>query len=407
MAVVQEHGEVSVSHKLTVLIVDDELIYRTFLSRVMAALDGVELVPPAANGRIALARLKAKAVDLVLLDMKMPEMSGLETLRRIRQDHPEVGVIMISGEYASDAKVVIEALELGALDFLPKAMVAEPDGNSVLTLRAHLRTLFHQFQGRRALQQARRMASRAGNSTDSGRTQTDVVPGSGTADPPCAVHGGPPSRTVPVRAARFGRIEVVAIGTSTGGPNALGEVIPRLPKDLAVPILIVQHMPPFLTASLAQSLDAKSAMGVHEALDNEPLEAGNVYLAPGGRHLTVASEPSHPGGSRRRFIRLDDGPPENSVRPSADVLFRAVAKSFGGHTLAVIMTGMGNDGMKGVQALKEHGCYCITQTQETCVVYGMPRAVDEAALSNERVDLHAIAGRIIDLVAGTTPRRIS
>jgi len=396
-----------VSHKLTVLIVDDELIYRTFLVKVIAVLEGVELVPPAANGRIALARLKAKEVDLVLLDMKMPEMSGLETLRRIRQDHPEIGVIMISGEYASDAKVVIEALELGALDFLPKTMVSEPDGNSVLTLRSHLRTLFHQFQGRRALQQARRMASGAGKSPGATRTCADAVPGPGTGDLSPAGHRKTPATTISLPPVRFRRIDVVVIGTSTGGPNALGEVIPRLPKDLEVPILIVQHMPPFLTASLAQSLNAKSALGVHEALDNEPLEAGNVYLAPGGRHLTVISEPSHSGSSRKRFIRLDDGPPENSVRPSADVLFRTVAESFGGHTLAVIMTGMGNDGMKGVQALKEHGCYCITQTQETCVVYGMPRAVDEAALSNERVDLHAIAGRIIDLVNGTTPRRMS
>ncbi|MCF8062876.1 MAG: response regulator, partial [Deltaproteobacteria bacterium] len=335
-----------------------------------------------------------------------PEMSGMETLHRLRREHPEVGVIMISGEFASDADVVIQALEQGALDFLSKAPM-NSEGNSVLALRKHLVTLFHQFQGRKNLNLAKRISSwrafrprrpegfqAAAASPAHGEERTGATPRSAGSKPA--------SRRV-----EPGRIDVVIIGTSTGGPNALSEVIPRLPGDLDVPVLVVQHMPSFLTFSLAQSLNTKSALRVREAMEGEPLRAGTVYVAPGGKHLQVKSRAADRGMSHERYLRLGDGPPENSVRPSVDVLFRSVAESFEGHILAVIMTGMGIDGLKGVQALKPAGCYCITQTAETCVVYGMPRAVDEAGLSDESADLDTLAERIAALVKGSSARRNS
>lgn len=391
---------------LKILIVDDNLIYRKFLARVIEDIDGVEIVPSAASGRIALTRLQANNVDAVFLDMQLPEMSGLETLRCIREIRPDVGVIMISGEYASDADVVVRALELGAFDFLPKTPL-DKEGNSVLALRKHITMLFHQLQGRKNLSLAKRM--------------------SGRKDRPCMQspeHTEEPASTSPeahgsrIEAIRIpapyqspfihpGRIDVVVMGASTGGPNALSALIPRLPADLDVPILVVQHMPSFLTYSLAQSLNGKSALRVTEAVEGEPLEGGTVYVAAGGKHLLVKSTSTGQDSRRERRIALGDGPPENSVRPSADVLFRSVAESFQGHTLAVILTGMGNDGMKGVQALKARGCYCITQSAETCVVYGMPRAVDEAGLSNERADLDAMAERIENLIRGSLRGRHS
>jgi len=395
-------GEPRVSENLSILIVDDDLHYRSFLAKVIEALDGVELVPPAANGRIALARLQSKSVDLVLLDMQMPEMSGLEVLRRVRENHPDIGVIMISGAYASDADVVVEALELGALDFLPKTPSLDSEDNMVLGFRSHLRTLFHQFQGRRNLRRARKMASETGRFQPRKDMAGDSISTSFGHAWPRQTSDVPTWRPGSIPSVRPGKIDVVVIGASTGGPNALSELIPRLPGNLRVPVLIVQHMPAFLTASLADSLNAKSEMDVHEAVDGEILKAGSAYIAPGGTHLTVASESALEGTSKRRFIRLDHGPPENSVRPSADVLFRSVAESFQGHTLAVIMTGMGNDGMKGVRALKQQGCYCLAQSEDTCVVYGMPRAVDEAALSDERVELPTMADRMVELIDGST-----
>lgn len=385
---------------LKILIVDDSLVYRKFLARVIEDIEDVEAVAPAANGRIALSRLQGNRVDVVFLDMQLPEMSGLETLRRIREGHPEVGVIMISGEYASDAEVVVRALELGALDFLPKAPL-ETEGNSVLALRKHLVTLFHQFQGRKKLHIAKRMSRKQDRppveSREAGNTRPDRPPeGEALQKTPAAVH-----TAAPVRSVHPGRIDVVVMGASTGGPNALSAVIPKLPADLGVPVLVVQHMPSFLTFSLAQSLNGKSALQVHEAVQGEPLSPGIVYVAPGGKHLLVKSRHTGFGSLRERFLVLGEGPPENSVRPSADVLFRSVAECFEGHTLAVLLTGMGNDGMKGVQALKARGCYCLTQTAESCVVYGMPRAVDEAGLSDERISLDGMAERIEMLVRGS------
>ena len=393
------------TERLNILIVDDNLIYRKFLARVIQDIEGVEIVSPAATGAIALKRMQRNPVDLVLLDLQMPEMSGLETLHRIRRDHPEVGVIMISGEFASDADVVIKALQQGALDFLPKALM-DP-GNTVLALRKHLGTLLHQFQGRRNLNRAKQISSRGtGRPLPAASFQAGVEPPAGRKERAGTTAPAPLAFPATTRA-QHGRIDVVVMGASTGGPNALSEIIPRLPGDLGVPILVVQHMPSFLTYSLAKSLNDKSALQVHEAVEGEPLEADTVYVAPGGRHLQVKPGAAERGTPRRRFLRLGDGPPENSVRPSADVLFRSVAEAFDGHVLAVIMTGMGNDGMKGVQALKSGGCYCITQTAGSCVVYGMPRAVDEAGLSDESADLDALAGRIEALIKASAEWRIS
>jgi len=191
-----------------------------------------------------------------------------------------------------------------------------------------------------------------------------------------------------------GRIDVVGIGVSTGGPNALAELIPRLPADLPVPILLVQHMPPVFTASLAEHLDQKSGLSVREARDGEQVLPGRVYIAPGGRHMVVRRLPDaeHP------IVGLNENPPENSCRPSVDVLFRSMAAQYDGNMLAVVMTGMGNDGCEGVRAMKRRGCLCLTQSEASCIVYGMPLSVDEAGLSDEQVPLDRLADRIVHLV---------
>ena len=380
------------THSTNILIVDDNLSYRKFLTHLIGRMEGVQLLPSASSGRNALTRLQNNEVDIVLLDMQMPEMDGLETLKRIQEIHPEVGVIMISGEYASDADAAVQALEMGALDFLPKA-ATEPGETSIQFLQRHLRALMHQFQGRRNLNLARQMTARNVAVAPSHRpTEAEK---SQRRDEPKSV-SFPHASTVP------GRIDLVLIGASTGGPNALNEVIPRLPGTLGVPVLVVQHMPAFLTNSLAKSINAKSALCVQEAVEGDPLEPGTVYIAPGGKHLLVERAAGKRGSDIQGVIRLSESPPENSVRPSVDVLFRSAADAYGGHVLAIIMTGMGSDGLKGVRELKKLGCYCLSQSEATCVVYGMPRAVDEAALSDERVALDDLADRITQLI-GDSP----
>lgn len=389
-----------------ILIVDDNVIYRKMLVRAIKDMNGVELITPAPNGRTALARLQNNKIDLVLLDMQMPEMDGLETLQLISEKHPDVGVIMISGEFESDAQVVIKALQMGAIDFLPK-IPSDPGDDLIKTLKSQLSSLMHQCQGRKSLRYAKQLAG--GNRPCSSRSLSQIT-GNGKERLDAEVEKSPEalfSKTpfVPQRRVRPSRIDVVVVGVSTGGPNALNKIIPELPEDLGVPVLIVQHMPAFLTHSLAQSMDIKSVLRVKEAVDGEMLLPNTVYVAAGGKHLIVQNMIPNEETPLQRVIRLTENPPENSVRPSADVLFRSVAETFDGHILAVIMTGMGNDGMKGVQAMKEKGCYCLTQAEETCVVYGMPRSVDEAGLSDEQVALEDLAPRIIELVKGASKRR--
>jgi two-component system chemotaxis response regulator CheB len=216
-------------------------------------------------------------------------------------------------------------------------------------------------------------------------------------DPKQPVKPGAPRSSNPIAFNR--KIELIAIGISTGGPNALADLIPLLPSDLGVPLLIVQHMPEFMTASLAQSLNKKSALEVREAVDGEEVLPNIAYMASGGRHMTVISQRCN-GGTGKRVIRFTGDPPVNSCRPSVDVLFYSLAKVYNGRVLALIMTGMGNDGTEGVRALKEKNCYCISQSEESCVVYGMPRAVVEAGLCDESAPLGNMANRILELVRG-------
>jgi two-component system chemotaxis response regulator CheB len=180
----------------------------------------------------------------------------------------------------------------------------------------------------------------------------------------------------------------------------LVELIPMLPSDLDVPVLVVQHMPPLFTASLAEHLSRKSRIIVREAVDGESITPGKVLIAPGGKHMVVRSRSDAASGKQERFVGLNEEAPENSCRPSVDVLFRSMAAHYGGNMLAVIMTGMGSDGCEGVRAMKRRGCHCLTQSEDTCVVYGMPLAVDEAGLSDERVPLELLATRITRLVKG-------
>lgn len=355
------------SPNLNVLVVDDTIVYRKILSEVLESLEGVQLLGTASQGRLALARMEQTPADLVLLDVEMPEMDGLETLGHLRKRWPETDVVMVSGTNMSSAEITVQALEQGALDFIRKPEGSDPEA-SRQELRDKLRPLIRHIGTRRNM-------------------RAPVAPKAALP---------PPLPSPTLSRPMLGRIEVVGIGVSTGGPNALAEVIPLLPADFPVPILVVQHMPPTFTASLAEHLDRRSHLRVCEAREGEPIQTGNVYIAPGGKHMVVRRHET--GNGRQRIIGLNENPPENSCRPSVDVLFRSMAAQYDGGIAALVMTGMGNDGCEGVRTLKRRGCHCLTQSAETCVVYGMPMAVDEAGLSDEQIPLHFLAQRLVRLV---------
>ena len=382
------------SDPFRVLVVDGSVVNRQFLSEALSAIHNVEVAAVAATGRIALARLDQKPVDLVLIDVQLEEEGGLKTIKEIRSRFPDIGLIPLADVDTSGAEMAIRALELGALDFLPKPEHGSgPAG--VSEFRARLEPIIRAYQGLRHVQVAKRLTKgRAGKSKPSARTAAAAkaetrleTPAPKAAPQKAAAKSAPPSR-----------IDVVVIGVSTGGPKALSEVIPKLSGDLGVPVLLVQHMPPIFTEALAGNLNKKSALEVREAVSGEKVKKNTVYVAPGGRHMTVVTTSGGSGRKTEAVIELNDDPPVNSCRPAADVLFKTASDVFGERVLAVVMTGMGNDGAGGVRYMKSKGGYCLTQNEETCVVYGMPRVVDEAGLSDEQAPLELMAERIMGIV---------
>lgn len=381
--------------KLKLLILAADINSSRIISNALARIEDVEIAAAVHSGTIALAKLRRMAVDVILFDIENNDTAGLETLQKMRQSFPNVGVVIVSSIDSSIAAKTIKALEMGALDFVAKP---DDDATSMQDFCRQLMIIIGSFRSRLYFQRAQIL----------GRKETPVVSRTDRRFKHKPVRSEMKASTaapqpVPSNRERYSllpRIDVVAIGVSTGGPNALIEVIPRIPGNLGVPVFLVQHMPLLFTASLADSLDKRSSLRVQEATDGQEVLPNVVYIAPGGKHMVIRQERGRSASVSRKCIALNDDPPENSCRPSVDVLFRSLAEVYGEHILAIIMTGMGNDGMQGVKAVKGKGGYCLVQTDETCVVYGMPRAVAEAGLSNEMVPLDQIAHRLTATVLG-------
>jgi two-component system chemotaxis response regulator CheB len=322
--------------RIRILVVDDSVVIRRLLCETLATDPALEVVGSASDGHIALAKIAQLLPDLITLDIEMPVMNGLETLVELRKLYPKLPVVMFSTLTERGASATLDALSLGASDYATKPSNTGSPAGAIAAIRAEL------------LPKIKALC----------------------AGPAAKLKSLPPARpAVPVRRPAHRRIEIVTIGTSTGGPNALAEVLPQIPRDFPVPIVVVQHMPPLFTRLLADRLAAHSKIPVHEGSAGVMLCAGQAWIAPGNFHMTVKSAAA---GSR---LALNQDAPENSCRPAVDVLFRSVAQVYGASALAVVMTGMGSDGVIGAQAIREKGGEVIIQDEASAVVWGMPGLV--------------------------------
>ncbi len=379
---------------LRVLVADDAVLFRRSISDALTSLPDVVVVGSAANGKLALQKVRELKPDLLTLDLEMPELDGLGVLDALRQSGDKTAVIVVSALTRRGGDLTLRALEKGAFDFITK-----PDTASAEESREAIR--------RELAPRLRALANRLIVRNILNRPNGAVAPGPSVARVPTPAPVAQPKASganLSGIADRMSRLvstikpEMVLIGVSTGGPTALTRLLPQLPKDLGVPVLIVQHMPPVFTQSLAESLASKCALGVREAVNGETVVPNTAYIAPGGRQMRLALGP---GGNR--ILQITDDPPENNCRPAVDYLFRSAASLFPGRAMAVILTGMGSDGTLGLRLLKRHGAFVIAQDEASCVVYGMPKAAVEAGVTDVILPLEAIAARIVSTVRGGRP----
>lgn len=336
---------------ISVLVADDSALVRRLVSGVLNDAPGIRVVGTAHNGARALERVAELEPDVVTLDIEMPVMDGLAAMRELRRRYPRLPVIMVSTLTHKGAAATLDALAAGASDYVTKP-------TNSLSLAESLDSLRDQLVPR-----IRALATRP-------------VRRPKTADTAAEPH--------PRRARSARPTQVVTIGSSTGGPDALARVLGSLTERPPVPIVAVQHMPPVFTAMLAQRLDRLGPASVVEAEDGQPLIPGTVYIAPGGRHLEIQRR-----GSRSVTV-LHDREPENYSRPSVDVLFRSVAAAYPGSAVGVVLTGMGHDGRAGCERLNATGSLVVAQDHDSSVVWGMPGAVVEAGLADVELALDAI-----------------
>lgn len=344
--------------RATTIIVDDSAMYRDLLRQCLGADARVELVSQASSGKLAIPRVRYYQPDFVILDQEMPDLTGLEALKLIREISPATRVLMFCSPSIEGAGLALRALQEGATDF-----IAKPDGTSAEAISEYIR-----------IHVVAKIVELSLERSDA------AAPGAAL---PAAAPG---AASRPARRRSVLPATLCAIGISTGGPVALRRLLSQLPDGMAGSLLIVQHMPPVFTAQLANSLQAVSKLKVTEALDGDILESGHVYIAPGGRQMLLKQK------GAANVIAITDDPPVDACKPSVNVLFSSIAKlPAAKETIAVIMTGMGNDGTRGLRELKAAGAFVAAQNRESCVVFGMPSAPIAEGIADEVGDVDQIA----------------
>ncbi len=365
--------------EISVLIVDDSALMRNLVGRIVDSAAGLKTAGKAMNGVFALQKIEKLDPDVIVLDLEMPEMNGIQFLEERKKRGIDIPVIILSSLAQKGAKITMDALSLGASDFIMK-----PSGSVSEDIHAVSDSLITLLKGYGEKYQRLKRSTKKAKSAPSPAPRVDIA-----APPPRIKPKAPPPKEAPRK--KEAALECIAIGISTGGPNALRHVFSQLDKDLPLPILVVQHMPPGFTVEFAKSLDRICPLSVSEAKEGDLVKPGRVLIAPGNKHIEI---------EKRRLasmIHLSDAPPVNGHRPSADILFASVAKEYKEKAMAVIMTGMGRDGAKEIGTIHELGGITLAQDEASCVVYGMPKSAIEAGVIQHVVALDKMAETISEL----------
>lgn len=350
------------SEEVSVLIVDDSALMRNLLGRIIEKIPGLRIADKAMNGRIALEKIPLCNPDIILLDLEMPEMNGIAFLQERRRRNIDIPVVVFSSIASEGAKVTMECLSLGACDFITKPGATQ--STDLQELGDQLKEILTAY----------------------GRKRNFPAPAVTRA--PVKVQTAPVAEQPKKTAVLTDRIDIIAIGISTGGPNALRKVFSEINGDLKIPILVVQHMPPGFTREFAESLNKICPLSVKEAQEGDLIQSGRILIAPGNFHIEVEKKPL------ASVVHLSSEPQRNGHRPSADVLFESVAKVYKSNVLGVIMTGMGKDGAKGLGDIVNNGGISLGQDESSSVVYGMPKAAYEMGNVMKQVNLDNMAEAI-------------
>jgi len=372
------------ARRIRVLVVDDSAPIRRLLRALFETDPEIEVAGVAADGRAALSQIDELDPDLVTLDIEMPVLDGISCLRELRKKRPNLPVLMLSTLTERGAAATLDALALGASDYVTKPQRIADRDQALDGFRAQIIPKIKALGGRRLGSPGGPAAAAGGGAA---RTPALAALAAGPAVTPARAPAtftlAAPSTVVP---------EIVAIGVSTGGPNALAELLPALPASFPVPIVIAQHIPPVFSTLLAGRLAGASRIRVREAKEGDALEAGTALIAPGNFHMVVA------GRLANHRVTLNQNAPENSCRPAVDVLLRSVVEVYGPRCLALIMTGMGQDGFAGCKAVRAAGGRVLAQDEASSVVWGMPSFIAKAGLAEEVLPLDRLAAALVSRV---------
>ena len=354
--------------EIKVMMADDSFVVRRILKDVLEKHDRIKVVCAARHGAEAVAAFPSVAPDVVILDVEMPVMDGIEAAAAIRAIDANVPILMFSSLTSRGAGATLDALTQGANDYVTKPAKVGHVDEAIDHIQTQLIPRVISWGDRKLTGQPTRPSATRPSATRPSATRATTTPAAKA--PECQA------------------VDLVAIGISTGGPNALASLVPELSPSIDFPIVIVQHMPPIFTQLLAERLNEKCPLQVREATEGAIAEPGTVWIAPGGQHLVVAKE------NTKVVLHLNEQPPENSCRPAVDVMFRSAAQHFPKKTLAVVMTGMGKDGLEGAKALKQAGSSIVVQDRESSVVWGMPGVVFNEGLTQLALPPQQLGQRI-------------